>query len=187
MLPTCTKTSAEDSAVKRTTLIYVIATALAMLGLLGCGTTNKLQSVTLTPTGADGFVNLQGEGATLQFKVVANYTNKQGYDQTNKAVYTVTPMGDYETSDTTVAPLLDPPQTVLMSATGLMTAVEPFVCSWTDFNFPLDRDPANNLKPAWFLLGSYKVVATFKGVASNPAYIAVASAGGNGPNGECGP
>ncbi len=168
---------------KRTTLIYVIATALAMLGLLGCGTTNKLQSVTLTPTGADGFVNLQGEGATLQFKVVANYTNKQGYDQTNKSVYTVTPMG----FDVIGNPLPAPPQTVLMSVTGLMTAVEPFDCSWHDLNSPADQDPANNLKPAWFLSGSYKVVATFKGVDSNPAYIAVASSGGDGPNGECGP
>jgi len=175
--------------VKRTTLIYAIATALAMFGLLACGTTNKLQSVTLTPTGNGGFVNLQGEGATIQFKAVANYSNKQGYDKTNKVIYTVTPMGDYLTSDTTEAPLLAPPQTVLMSATGLMTAKEPFVCSWTDFNYPNDRvtgDPTFG-KPAWFLIGSYKVVATFNGVESNPAYVAVASAGGNGPNGECGP
>jgi hypothetical protein len=170
-----------------------MATALAMFGLLGCGTTNKLQSVTLTPTGADGFVNLQGEGATLQFKVVANYTNTQGYDQTNKATYAVTTMGNQLVPDGSGGfmeiPLLDPPQTVLMSITGLITAKEPFVCSWDDLNYPKDRvkdDPSFG-KPAWFLTGSYKVVATFKGVDSNPAYVAVASASGNGPNGECGP
>jgi hypothetical protein len=169
--------------VKRTTLIYAMATALAIFGLLGCGTTNKLQSVTLTPTGNGGFVNLAGEGATLQFKVTANYTNKQGYDQTNKVTYAVTPIG----TDVNGDPLPAAPQTVLMSPTGLITAVEPFVCSWFDENAPDDGLPGSTLKPAWFLSGSYKVVATFKGVDSNPAYIAVASAAGNGPGGACGP
>lgn len=170
---------------KRTTLIYVMTTALAMFGLLGCGTTNKLQSVTLTPIGNGGFVNLQGEGGTLQFNVAANYTNKQSYDVTNNVTYTVTvatpglDLGGF--------PLAPPPQTVLMSTTGLLTAVEPFDCSWDDLNSPLDRDPKNNLKEAWFLTGSYKVVATFKGVDSNPAFVAVASQGGNGITGNCGP
>jgi hypothetical protein len=170
--------------VKRTTLIYVIATALAMLGLLGCGTTNKLQSVHLSPDGGpDGFVSLSGEGGTLQFKVIANYTNKQGYDMTNKVVYTVTPIGE----DVNGNPLPAPPLDVVMNATGMMTATEPFVCTWFDKNYPLDRDPANNLKEAWFLSGSYKVVATFKGMDSNPAFVAVASASGNGINSNCGP
>lgn len=165
---------------KRTTLIYALATALAMFGLLGCGTTNKLQSVTLTPAGNGGFVNLAGEGATLQFKVTANYTNKQGYDQTNKVVYTVTPVG----TDIDDNPLPAPPLDVLMSPTGLITAVEPFVCTWFNTADP-NADPPED--PAWFLKGSYKVVATFKGVASNPVFVAVASQGGNGPHGECGP
>jgi hypothetical protein len=160
-----------------------MATALAMFGLLGCGTTNKLQSVTLTPAGSGGFINLQGEGATIQFKAMANYTNKQSYDMTNKVIYTVTPTG----TDVNGVPLLAPPQTVLVSPTGLITAVEPFVCSWFDENAPADGVSGSTLQPAWFLNGSYKVVATFRGVDSNPVYVAVASAGGNGPNGACGP
>lgn len=168
---------------KRTNLIYSIVTAVALLGLLGCGATNKLQSVTLTPVGNGGFVNLQGEGATLQFQVMANYTNAQKYDMTNKVTYTVTATG----TDVNGVPLDAPPQTVLMSPTGLMTAVEPFRCSWFDVNAPADSDPNSQLKPAWFVNGSYKVVATFKGVDSNPAFIAIASAGGNGPSGACGP
>jgi hypothetical protein len=162
-----------------------MATALAMFGLLGCGTTNKLQSVTLTPIGNGGFVDLQGEGGTLQFKAVANNTNKQGYDVTNQVTYSVTiatpgvDLGGF--------PLLPAPQTVLMSPTGLMTAVEPFDCSWHDANTPDDRDPSKNLKEAWFVTGSYKVVATFKGVDSNPVYVAIASASGDGINSNCGP
>jgi len=169
--------------VKRTTLIYVIATALAMFGLLGCGTTNKLQSVTLSPAGNGGFVNLIGEGNTIQFQALANYTNKQSYDMTNKVTYTVTPIG----TDVNGVALPAPPNDVQMNITGLITATQPFVCSWFDENAPADGVPGSTLQPAWFLNGSYKVVATFKGVDSNPVFVAVASAGGNGPNGTCGP
>jgi len=169
--------------VKRTTFIYTVATVLAMFALLGCGTTNKLQSVELSPTGDGGFINLQGEGSKIQFTAIAKYTNAQGYDMTNKVTYTVTAIGDDAFGD----PLPAPPMNVLMSPNGLITAVEPFVCTWVDLNAPGDQDPSSGLQPAWFLAGSYRVVATFKGVASNPVYVAVASQAGNGPNGQCGP
>ncbi len=157
--------------------------AVTLVGLLGCGATNKLQSVTLTPQGNDGFVNLKGEGGTIQFTVMANNTNQQSYNVTNKVTYTVTPIG----TDAGGVPLPAAPQTVQMNMTGLITAVEPFLCSWNDLNSPNDSEPGSTLKPAWFVNGSYKIVATFKGVDSNPVYVALASASGNGPSGQCGP
>ncbi len=51
-----------------------------------------------------------------------------------------------------------------------MTAVAPFVCSWTNVG--------TSTQPAYQLTGSYKIVASFQGVASQPVYVGVASQGG---------
>ena len=67
---------------------------------------------------------------------------------------------------------------VTVSSTGLVTAVVPFVCSWTN---------VGGSTPAYQLTGSYKIVASFQGVTSQPVYVGVASQGGDGPSGACGP
>src|SRR5271157_2607726 len=58
------------SAVNRKTLFAALACALLVLSLLGCNalqTTNKLQTIQITPSSSDknGF-NLFGKGATVQ-------------------------------------------------------------------------------------------------------------------------
>jgi len=169
---------------KRTLLLAVLI-CLFCISLLGCGATNKLQSVTLTPVGNGGFVSLAGEGGTLQFQAIGNFSNAKGVDVTNRVTYTMTLVSG--SIDKQGYPLQLPPQSVTLSPTGLVTAVEPFVCSWTDKNYPDDRDPKSGKKPAWFVVGSYKVVATLNGIDSNPAYVALASASGDGPDGQCGP
>jgi len=166
--------------VKRTT--FFAALACTLLILLGCGTTNHLQTITLSVAGG-GLFNLQGEGGTLQLVATGNYSSGNTFDLTNKATYTVTPDGFYLAADGfTEIPLPDPPQTVTINNTGLMTAVDPFVCTW------YNNEPDNTKTPKWSIVGSYKVVATFGGITSQPVYVAVASAVVGGQNnGLCGP
>ena len=151
--------------------------ALTFLGLPGCGTTNHLQTITLSAAGSSGLFNVKGEGGTLQLVAKGNYSSTQTRDLTNVVTYTVTPTGNSLTG-----PLPAPPLTMSFSKTGLLTATPPFACSWTD----LEPDKTQN-KPAWFLDGSYQVVATTQGISSQPIFVAVASSSGDGPNSACGP
>jgi len=172
--------------VKHRTLLAVFLTALAVLGLSSCATTNHLQTLTMTattPALTGGFFNLQGEGGTLQLKVWANYSDKGTLDVTNQSVYTiiVTPTNS---QDAFGFQLPNPPNTVQLDKTGLLTAVTPFDCTW------VDTGTAD--KPAWFLSGSYQITATYKGVTSQPVYVGVASSAGdnssgNNPSFLCGP
>jgi hypothetical protein len=161
--------------VKRKSLISALGFVLLATSLLGCGGSNKLQTIMLTVGGSGGLFNVKGIGGTLQLKVVGNYSNSKTKDLTNVATYSVTP-------DPLGIPLPAPPLTVTMSNTGLMTAVEPAVCTWHD----AEPDPTQN-KPAWVLTGSYIVTASFQGVTSQQAFVAVASATGDGPSNACGP
>ena len=163
---------------KRTTLLAAFACALLTFSLLGCGTTNHLQTIKLTvasSSGTGGLFNVKGIGGSLQLVATGNYSSGQTKDLTNVVTYSVVP-------DPNGMLLPAPPLTVTMSKTGMMTAVEPAVCTWHDG----EPDPTQN-QPVWFLTGSYIVTATFQGVTSQPAFVAVASAAGDGPSGACGP
>ena len=94
--------------------------------------------------------------------------------------YTVTPDG----FDWTGAALPAPPADITVSADGLLTAVDPFVCTFAPGN------TSGTTVSSWVLTGSYKVVATFGGVSSEPVYIGMASAAGDPTapaDGQCGP
>ncbi|MGA8764080.1 MAG: hypothetical protein WB562_14535 [Candidatus Sulfotelmatobacter sp.] len=162
---------------KLTTILAAVLAALALI-LSGCGTSDSLESVTLSSSAASsgGFFNLAGEGGTLQLKANANYTSGKSVDVTNFVTYTVTPQG----ADENGAALPPPPNTVTISPTGLMTAVTPFACTWTD-------DPPGFTPPSWLLTGSYQIVATYRNLDSQPVFVGVGSASGNGPGGTCGP
>ncbi|HUA14834.1 MAG TPA: hypothetical protein VMG31_06020 [Verrucomicrobiae bacterium] len=159
----------------------VQATLLAVIALLttSCGTSDKIGSVSITATGASGgIVNLVGIGGTLQFHVTANYTSGKQIDETNFATYSVQPDPINNVDDTgTALPL--PPLTVTMNKTGMMTAVDPAVCTWINLG-TADQ-------PSWFLTGDYMVVATYRGFQSQPIYVGVASAAANTGDGTCGP
>lgn len=160
----------------RKTFITVLGCALLATTLLGCGgTTNHLQSITLTTGGQGGTVTLKGIGGTLQFLATGNYSNSKTRDLTNVVTYKVIP-------DPSGVPLSLPPLTVTMSPTGLMTAVEPAACTWHDS----EPDPTQN-KPQWSITGSYIVTVTTDGITSQPMFIPMASATGDGPGGACGP
>lgn len=163
---------------KLTNLLAAIVVALSLIAS-GCGTSDKVASIALTSSASSsgGFFNLKGEGGTLQLAASANYTSGKSVDVTNFVTYTVTTTG----ADLGGAALQLPPNTVTINATGLMTAVTPFDCSWHDTTPP----PATT--PTWFLTGSYQVVATYKGMPSQPVFVGIGSASGDGPGGACGP
>jgi hypothetical protein len=162
--------------------------------MLGCGTTNHLQSVSLTVAqqngkaiSGGGFVSLKGLGGTLQLQVLANYSGSGAKDVTNHVTYTMIadPLNNV---DAFGFPLPAPPQTAQINATGLVTAVDPATCSWVD----LSADPK---APAWFYSGDYKITASYNGFTSNPVFVPVASSAGsttyngivNNASGACGP
>ncbi|MGA9529830.1 MAG: hypothetical protein WBS24_17085 [Terriglobales bacterium] len=182
---------------KRINIFAALACALLVLSLVGCGSNNKLQSITLSVaqinglpvTGAGGVVNLAGDGTTIQLQAMGQYSNSKDEDITDKVTYTVIIDPNY-TETYTGAALLPPcgtapcpspstppftTGTVEYNQTGLITAVEPAVCTWVENG------------TGWFFQGAYQVTASLAGVTSQPVIIPVASEAGPGANGQCGP
>ena len=75
-----------------------------------------------------------------------------------------------------------PPLTAQISVTGMITATDPAVCTWTNRN-------ASDLTKAaaWVLDADYKVVVTFQGITSQPVFVGIGSAAGQSKDGSCGP
>jgi hypothetical protein len=182
-------------AVNRKTLFAALASALLTFSMLGCGTTNHLQSIQLTAnvvngvsqTGQSGFYNLVGNGGTIQLKATGTYSDKKTKDLTGVVTYNVIvdPVNGIDAFDVPLlppcqAPCQDPTKgTVEFSSTGLITAIEPATCSWKD----LSSDPT---KPAWFYSGAYQVTVSFQGVSSQPVFLPIASSAGNIDNPDYG-
>jgi len=187
------------SAVNLKTLFAALACALLVFSMLGCGTTNHLQSITLGAslingvpnTTQSGFFTLKGNGGTIQLQAIGNYSSSKTKNLSNEVTYTmiVDPINNVDAFGIL---LPAPGQTAQISVTGLVTAVDPATCTWVD----ISPDPT---KPAWFYSGAYAVTASFQGITSQPMYIPVASSSGdqfypaqppnteNNPNGLCGP
>ncbi len=169
---------------KRSRILAALLVSLPLIST-GCGTSDYVQSISLSATTAStggGLYNIQGWGGTLQLVVNANYHSGKSIPVTDSVTYAVTPQG---TDDSNPGVTLEaPPKTVEMNTTGQMTAVNPTVCTWTNLG--------TSTTPSWFLTGSYQVIATYKGMASQPIFVGVASAAGsnlngNNPDGLCGP
>lgn len=177
-------------AVNRKTLFAALASALLVFSMLGCGISNKLQSIQLSTSNKSaappGTPNLKGEGGTIQLYTWGNYSNGK-----QKLLETVGGAVAYQVSitpgsvDQFLNPLPTPPQTIQLSPTGLLTAVQPFICTWKNTASP----PAT--APAWALSGSYSLTATYLGFTTPPVFVAVASESGitssTNPTGACGP
>jgi hypothetical protein len=153
--------------VKRT-IFFIAFLSLLAICLTSCGSSDNLRTIQLSASGSSsgGFFDLQGEGGTIQLTAVGTYDYGPTRDLTNRVIYTVTPDG----FDIGGNPLPAPPQDITISATGLLTAVDPFVCTYADVG--------TSSTPAWVLTGSYKIIATFGGISSQPVYVGVASAAG---------
>jgi len=175
--------------VKRTSVLTLLLAAIALL-TTSCGTSDYLESLTLTSNGATagGFFNLAGVDGTIQLVLTANYHSGKTVDVTNNAIWTVVPEG---ATDTGAALPAYGPNTVPISSTGLMTGIVP-ICTWTDAivttgtGSSATTGPAN--PPIWEYTGYYQVTATYRNFTSQPVGVGVGVAASiNSPAGGCGP
>ena len=175
---------------KRTNFLPALTCALLVFGLVGCGGSNNLQSITLgaslvngQPPGSQaGFFTLEGNGGTIQLQATGTYGSGKTKDLTNKVTYTVSidPVNTVDAfGNALLPPCAGPCQggqgTLEFNTTGLITAVDPATCTWVDWA------PDKN-SVAWLYSGSYVVTASFGSVTSQPLYIPIASSGGNADN-----
>jgi len=164
--------------VQRTIVLAALLAALSLISM-GCGTSDSVKSITLSPTGS----NFQGVDTTIQLNVNANYNSGKVINVTNQSSYAVTSVCCDLSGNplpTPAAPTSGQPGTLWVNGTGVMTDAVP-VCTWTLTSAP-------NATPVTYqLTGYYQVVATYGSMSSQPVSVAVASQGGNGPGGACGP
>jgi len=177
-------------AVKRKSLFAALACALLVFSMLGCGTTNHLQSIQLstsnTAESAGSTLTLYGIGGTVQLYTWANYSNgKQVLLHGNQVAYQIssTATGFAETGGPLGDPNADPPQSVqLLTPNGLLTAIPPFACTW-------ENTATTGTTPAFAIVGYYTVTATYQGMTTPPAFLTDASAVGitsvTNPEGLC--
>jgi hypothetical protein len=178
------------SAVKRKTLFAALACALLVFSMLGCGTTNHLQSVQLSTSNTAevpmGTLEVKGVGGTLQLYAWGNYSSgaKKLLNNVNVTYKIAITPGSAAWTGTLGDPNASPAQTLELSPNGLLTAVSPFACTFIN-------DATTGTTPAWALLGTYSVTAVYSGLTSPPAFVAVASEVGvvsaSNPTGACGP
>ncbi len=180
----------------RKSIFAALACALLVFSMLGCGTTNHLQSIQLSTSNVAevpmGTLDLYAIGWTIQLYPWGNYSSGVPKLLTNEPVtyqIVVTADNDQAVGDdngiAVLYPLSAPPDTVEVSTNGLITAVQPAACTFLNTASP----PAT--APAWAMVGSYTVTATYHGFTSPPVFVAVASGAGiwstTNPNGYCGP
>jgi hypothetical protein len=179
------------SAVNRKTLFAALACALLVFSMLGCGTTNNLQSIQLSTSSTAevpmGTLEVKGVGGTLQLYAWGNYSSgKQKFLNNVNVTFqiSITP-GSAAWTGVLGDPNADPAQTVQLSPNGLLTAVSPFACTF------INEAVAPATAPAWALDGTYSVTATYQGFTSPAAFVAIASEAGivstTNPTGACGP
>ena len=162
---------------KRTGILTTVLTIALLVSSFGCGgaAIGSLTAINLT-SGGGSTPNVKGTGGTLQLQASGTYSSTNTQDISSRVTYMVTATG----TDFVLASLPTPPQGITISPAGLVTAVAPFICTWTDTT-------PGGTSPTWLLTGSYQVVAQYKGINSNPVFVSVASASGDGPGGQCGP
>lgn len=175
---------------KRLSIVVLFLAAIALLST-SCGTSDYLESLTLSSTGASNgasFYNLVGADGTLQLVATANYHSGKTIIVTNNSTWNVTTICCDQFGNQLPA---YGPTTVPINTTGLMTAVAS-ICTWTDAeqstttNGTTTQAPAN--PPIWEYTGYYQVTATYRNFTSQPVAIGVGSqTSTNSPVGGCGP
>jgi hypothetical protein len=151
--------------VKRT-IFFIAFLSLLAICLASCGSTDNLRTIQLTAPSTE----LQGIGGTIQLQAQGTYAYGPNRDLTNLVTYTVVVNQAPNNVDINGVTLPAPPSTIQMSTTGLVTAIDPAVCTYADVG--------TATTPAWVLTGTYEITATYRGVTSQPVYIGVASAAG---------
>ena len=154
--------------------VALIGIVVALQVACGAPAVGDLKTITLSASPSS---NVSGIGGTLQLSAMGVYSTGQQRDITPRVTYTITPTGTDDMGNALPAP----PSTVTLNSTGLVTAVAPFVCTW------VDTTPGGT-SATWAISGDYQVVASYKGISSQPVFITVASAtSSTNPKGNCGP
>ena len=186
----------------RQTIFAALACGLLAFSMLGCNalqSTNKLQSIQISSSNVDesvtGTISIGINGPVVgpvQLYTWGNYSNGKSVLLHGTGVayqISVDPQNPFavDPSNNQEYLLAAPPQTLQLSTTGLLTAVDPSACSWINGNYGTTATA-----PAWAIDGSYQVTATFSGLTSPPVFVAMASAPGavdpnNNKSGACGP
>jgi hypothetical protein len=177
-------------AVKRKTLFAALACALLVFSMLGCGTTNHLQSITLSvsntnPNAGTGFTVHGGVPVPMYtWGIYSSGKQKLLYGTGLKYQILSTPFGVAETG-IFGDPNATPPQTVQLSADGQLTPITPPACSFVD----VAVSPATT--PAFQTTGWYIVTATYGGQTTPPGSVLMATEGlpatTTNKTGQCGP
>ncbi len=168
---------------KRTSILAVFPITLALV-LSGCGTSDSVKSISITGANSFGAFEVYGEGGTMQMTVTANYNSGKQIDVTNQSTFTVTETGTDDNGESLPVPSsTTPPSTIEISNTGLVTAVTPFICTF------VVTSGVGVTPITYAVAGSYQIVATYKGMQSNPQFLPVASAdiNSNVSGATCGP
>jgi hypothetical protein len=171
--------------VKHSRILVTVLSIAVLVAMSGCGSSDKVESVSMTVVGASGgTVDLYGLGGTLQLQVTTNYYSGKQVNETNYATFTIAAQGyacDWSSGACAEGAMPTPPQGITVSPNGLVTAVDPGVCSWIDVG--------TSTSASWAFSGYYQITATNHGFTSNPVYIPLASAasGQSIADGQCGP
>jgi hypothetical protein len=183
--------------VKRTRILTTVLSIAVLVSMSGCGSLaggDYIKSITLSSNGASagGFYNLSGVDGTLQLVVTANYNSGKELVVTNAVTWSVSPQGTLNSSNDPNYPAggdLPPygPTTVPISATGLMTGIDP-ICTWVDVIETTNGTTAPANPPVWEYTGYYQVTATYRSFTSQPVGIGVGiTSSTDSPVGGCGP
>ena len=159
------------------TIFFIAFLSLLAVCLASCGSTDNLRTIQLTAPSTE----LQGIGGTIQLQAQGTYAYGPNRDLTNQVTYTVV-VDAVNGVDVNGVALPTPPSTITINTTGLVTAVDPPVCTY--------EDVGTATTAAWVLTGTYEITASYRGVTSQPVYIGVASAAGPAAapaDGQCGP
>jgi hypothetical protein len=162
--------------VKSTKILSAAAITLALI-CSGCGASDSVKSITLTGTGTGSLFEVYGEGGNAQLTVTANYNSGKQVDVTAQSTFVATAIGVDQDGNALPDPYTayagfssTPPTTISISNTGLITAIQPFICTY------VVTSPQGTTPVTYALSGSYQIQATYKGMASNYQFLPVASA-----------
>lgn len=176
---------------KRKSLFGLLACALLVLSMLGCGTSNNLQSIQLSTSNkaevAMSAQTLPGISNTIQLYVWGNYSSgkvklldaKGGVTWSIKTdpVYNQDAFGFTMPAPCLGSPCAQGTGGASLSSDGLLTAVSPAACTWVDVAQVSAQNPTPT--PSWAISGQYNVTASYAGFTTPPVAVALSDTGGN--------
>jgi len=195
------------------TIFAALACALLALTLVSCGVvkgqTNDLQSIQISTSNKSevpmSAQNLPGITNTIQLYAWGNYSNGKAVLLNDRGGVTwsivLDPVYNEDAFGFSLPDAFSAsgtPQVVQLSSTGLLTAIDPAVCTW--FDVAAIPPAGGTPPPTWVISGQYDVTVSYSGLTSPFVAVALSDTGGdayyppsengnpqyeNNPNGWC--